>query len=129
MRGQAEFRRSVLAVWNSNPADDPLHQTGLGGYRRQTGVRASSEVLKGSGPHNHVKVQKAVLKPGRRHRAEELQGLGGRACWGPTQTLLKEFDVADKIADPSVHRYLHEAEKTGNIAPPTRTDNDRLIVV
>jgi hypothetical protein len=39
---------------------------------------------------------------------------------------LREFDLVDKIADPSVHHYLHEGEKTGNIKPAYELDRRRL---
>ena len=64
-----------------------------------------------------MKVQKAVLKPGPAPTApKQLKGLGGSA-WGAVDTTLKEFDVADKISDPSVHRYLHEAENAREHRP------------
>ena len=39
------------------------------------------------------------------------------SAWGKTDTGLKEFDVADKISDPSVHQYLHQAETPGQHRP------------
>jgi hypothetical protein len=39
---------------------------------------------------------------------------------------LQEWDVKDKITDPSAHQFLHQAEKTGNIDSAYKLDRKRV---
>ncbi len=39
---------------------------------------------------------------------------------------LQEWDVKDKITDPAVHQFLHQAEKTGNIDSAYKLDRKRV---
>jgi hypothetical protein len=60
------------------------------------------------------------------HPKRVLKAGAGTSGWAGAMTGLREYDVADKISDPAVHRYLHEGEKTGNIEPAYQTDRNRL---
>ncbi|MEO5899566.1 MAG: hypothetical protein ABI949_13315 [Ilumatobacteraceae bacterium] len=113
-------------------AASPRGESGLGISGRPVAkpVFDIQEVARGGGQHNNISATKAILdnnpnaaNPGQKAKVLKAQGV---SALGKVDTGLKEFDVADKISDPSVHRYLHDTERTGNIAPADRTDNARL---
>ncbi len=124
-----EFRRNVLGVWNPNAPTIRCTRPGWEGIVAKP-VFEIQEVAQGAGQHNNISATKAILAdnpnaatPGQKPKVLKAQGV---SAWGKVDTGLKEFDVADKISDPSVHQYLHDTERTGNIAPAYQTDNNRL---
>lgn len=95
------------------------------------------EVAAAGTAHHKVKVSKAVMtetmkdvmNPSgtalERKKVRALKSTGG-SSYSSQVTSLQEFDVADKISDPAVHRYLHAVERTTNIDPAYRGDRTRL---
>jgi len=115
-----EFKRQINTIWN-------------GKFRMQcvrpgwadvvaTPVMEVREVPNGQ-QHFKVKVDKAALVNG-----QKMRTMGGSSYVDSDKGIvqLREFDLVDKIADPSVHAYLHEGEKSGNITPAYKLDRQRL---
>jgi hypothetical protein len=121
-----DFKRNVLNIWNPGTRTIRCVRPGWEDVMAQP-VFEIQQVAKGNGQHNNVIATKAILEEkqvgNQKQKSLKAQGV---SAWGKVDTGLKEFDVADKLSDPSVHRYLHQPERTGNIAPAYQTDRTRL---
>lgn len=121
---KAEFRRQVLGLWNANA---PMIRCTRPGWEDLVArpVFEIQEVVAGGGEHNIVRTQKAVLQDTNKPGTKALKG-GAASGWASAVTSLNEFDVADKMSDPDVHRYLHHIEKKQHVVPAYTTDHKQL---
>ena len=122
-----EFRRQVLGMWNPNSPTIRCTRPGWEDIVARP-VFEIQEVPVGGGEHNPVSVWKALIQDTPTQAEPSKKGVKGSVSsgWGSALTTLNEYDVADKISDPDVHRYLHDIEKRQNVGPAYVTDNRQL---
>ncbi len=137
---KANYKKSILDIWNKEARPIQCNKPGWEDIMAMP-VFDIQEVTQGLG-QNHLKVSKAAMStqdkrdktgmkipdkknPGN-YKKEKALKAGGTSAWGPLETAMQEFDVADKISDPTVHKYLHQGEKTNNIVPAYTTDRSRV---
>jgi len=127
---KTQFREQVLGIWAPNLRPIACTRPGWEDIRVVPTLEVR-EVAAAGTAHHKVKVSKAVMtetmkdvmNPSgtalERKKVRALKSTGG-SSYSSQVTSLQEFDVADKISDPAVHRYLHAVERTTNIDPAYR---------
>ena len=117
-----DYVSKTLGIWNASPAVIKCIRPGWDDVSA-TSLIEIAEVAKDQA-HYTIEVDKARLVD---ERGTTKLKSGGVSGLGGNKLLLQEWDIADKIQDPFLHQYLHQAEKTGNIEPAYRQDRNRLI--
>lgn len=118
-----EFKNQINTIWNGKFR---LHCVRPGWeeiYAKP--VFEVQEVPVGQ-EHFKVNVDKAALVKDSGQEKMKTEGGSSFADIKTRTAQLREFDLVDKIADPTVHHYLHEGEKSGNIKPAYELDRRRL---
>jgi hypothetical protein len=122
-----QFKATTVDRWNQNPPTIQCIRPGWGNVTARPTFQLQEVPAKGN-QHQVISVTKGAFISDHQGR-EKLKSTGvsgsGADSEGDPALLLQQWDVKDKINDPDVHQYLHQAERRGNIEPAYRLDRKR----
>ncbi len=116
----AEFKNQIDRIWNGKFS---MHCIRPGWEDISATPEMEVREVPDGQQHFKVKVDKAALV-----NDQKMRTMGGSSYVDSEKgiTQLREFDLVDKVSDPSVHAYLHAGEKKGSITPAYKLDRTRL---